>query len=48
MGVRTEDADWFSRLYQKRLVVFQMSQCPDDRIELIPVSRSFSTHSIDH
>src|SRR6266496_343797 len=41
-------ADRFSRLYEKRLVIIELAQGPDDRIERLPASGCTSRPAINH
>src|SRR6266436_9571383 len=45
--VRAEDSHGFSRLHQKRLIIFERAQRRDDRVVAGPVSRGLAAASVD-
>jgi hypothetical protein len=45
--VRAEDADGLARLHQQRLVVFEVAQRGDDRVERIPAARGLAGAAVD-
>ena len=42
-----KDSNRFSRLHQQRLIVLQLMQRPNNRVERFPIARSFTRATVD-